>query len=162
MLCGRSTLGYLAVQNLPQGPLCGAQKSVCSFSVASPVPSHHLGSALVGVHVLLHALPCHKWSVFVWAEKLETRWAPAMGTAYSDNWACSAAVRSSGSGTDNNWVRCRRAAAPGILRRSASARTNALYWVMRVSSMRCMACEVQTTQALPCASMCRAWRMART
>ena len=44
---------------------CVDLKTPCSFSVASPVPSHQLGSALVHVHVLLHALPCHQWSVFV-------------------------------------------------------------------------------------------------
>ena len=38
---------------------------MCSFSDASPVPSHYLGSALADAHVLLHALPFHKWSVFI-------------------------------------------------------------------------------------------------
>ena len=44
---------------------CVELRTPCSFSIASPVPSHHLGSALADVHVQLHALPCHKWSVFV-------------------------------------------------------------------------------------------------
>ena len=44
---------------------CVELKTQCSFSDASPLPSHHSGSALVDVHVLLRALPSHKWSGFV-------------------------------------------------------------------------------------------------
>ena len=49
-------LRFIAVQNPPQRRLCGGQ-TLCFFSAASPVPAHHLGSAQVNEHVLLHAVP---------------------------------------------------------------------------------------------------------
>ena len=91
--------------------------------------------------------------------KWYTRGTPEMGTAYSEIWDCSAAVIGRGTAVEINWVKWRRAAAQYILRRSDSIWANAM---SRVSSKRCMACEVVVTHALPRASMCKTRHMACT
>ena len=94
---------------------------------------------------------------------MEDSWYPRNGhTAYSEIWSCSAAFIGGGSTAEINRVRCPRAAAQCILRRSDSAWTNAPRWVSRVGNKRCMACEVEATLALRCASMCRTRRIACT
>ena len=62
-VCCLSCLVYASSQfKTRREGACVEVKTPCFFSVASPVPSHHLGSAQVDEHVLLHAPLFPKWS----------------------------------------------------------------------------------------------------
>ena len=75
--------------------------------------------SLVDVRVLFRAFSCPNRRMFVCVGGVVGKLSPAMGTAYSDNWACSAAVWGGGSCLEND---CGKVSARRCAIRSAARR----------------------------------------
>ena len=115
----------------------------------------------------LHAPPVQKWSASVCGGGVAGKHAGPLEWARRTPTIGPVLLLTGGGGRGFPvWIisvqRSRRAAAPYILGCGVSARTKALRWAIKLSSIRCRACEVSATCALPRASVCSTRRVART